>query len=313
MNPNRFCMRILPVLPVSLVLFSCMPALQAARDQGGDQGRRADILLSAVARGSIESVNGLAVAHDFRKIYATHWTLDGGERRAGLVSYDQSNGYQSATEVFQNQDFQDYQPTLSPDGDYLFFTSTRPIDGTQQAVRQNCWYSERLDDGSWGRPKLVAGIESDSWDGHATLTRKGWLYFASERSGGFGSVDIYRARWHDGSVSNIENVSTLNSELSDQDFYLDAGERFIIMTRYDSASKDLDLFYSTRVDGEWAIPEPLTHVNTEKWELSPFFEQQSGKFLFKRAGSPGFQIARDEQLPGELRDVFPTRIGGRGR
>lgn len=302
--------RLLIVL-LPLFMAACTATPEATTRPGANLGLRSATLIAAAGRGSIESINGLAVEHDFTRAYTTHWSSSGDDRLARLAAYSLADGYQSASTLFAADDYQDYQPTLSPDGKLLFFTSTRPVDGTDNAARQNCWFARRLHDGSWSGPKPITTLVSPAWDGHAMLTRTGWLYFASERSGGSGAVDIYRARWQGGRASGIENVPALNSEHSDQDFYLDPDERYIVLTRYNAEQHDLDLFYSVRVDGEWTRPVPFKSLNTAAWELSPFIEQQSGSLFFKRADTAGFLVVERRALPQALqvamRPAAPTR------
>ena len=87
-------------------------------------------------------------------------------------------------------------PFISKDGLTLYFNSTRPegFGGLDIYVSKR----ERVDD-PWGEPKnLGPTINSSSNDQTAALSPDGHrLYFASDRPGGFGRLDLYVSRRHD--------------------------------------------------------------------------------------------------------------------
>ncbi len=264
---------------------------------------RAQHLVRAIAQGNITTVNGLAIASDFSMILATHWSGQDTSRKARLVSYR----YDGATwslegPVFADSEFQDYQPVFSPDEQQLIFTSDRPIDGTKSRARQNVWVAARQPDGRWGDAHVISDLQSEAWDGHGAFTRDGALYFASGREGGLGMIDIYRAEFHADGV-RVDNQTVLNSSLSESDFYIDPDGAFIILTRYDEATKDLDLFVSVKTDGAWSQPAPVVATNTADWELSPVVTPDRSRlvYLSGRAGRltsiPLSEVFRGRDVP----------------
>ena len=84
----------------------------------------------------------------------------------------------------------DYQPALSKDGLELFFASNRP--GGIGNV--DLWGSTREDTGDhWSAPfNLGKVVNSIVQDFHPTLSfDRTTLFFASDRTGGVGSVDLW--------------------------------------------------------------------------------------------------------------------------
>ncbi|MGH9236560.1 MAG: hypothetical protein ACRD3G_00855 [Vicinamibacterales bacterium] len=98
-----------------------------------------------------------------------------------------------------NSVFAEGGPAISKDGLSLYFHSDRP--GGEGST--DFWVSQRASEGApWGAPIHLGGvINTPSIEAVAALSRdEHWLFFASDRPGGFGSNDIwasYRQHTHD--------------------------------------------------------------------------------------------------------------------
>lgn len=98
-----------------------------------------------------------------------------------------------------NTGYNDQHPAISKDGLSLYFTSNRP--GGQGA--DDLWVSQRASvDDPWGPPQnLGPTINTSGVDFSPAFSRDGhWLFFHSDRPGGFGGLDIwasYREDVHD--------------------------------------------------------------------------------------------------------------------
>lgn len=101
---------------------------------------------------------------------------------------------------------------ISPDGQKLFVYRDNGDD-------HGDIYISYLNDTTWSVPvKLIGEVNSYSWEGSCSLTSDGkTLYFSSERSGGYGGRDIYRAKlmkdstW--GAITNLGD--SINTSLDD--------------------------------------------------------------------------------------------------
>jgi len=94
-----------------------------------------------------------------------------------------------------NSPFQDFGPAISKDGLSLYFTSDRPGGFGNQDI----WVSQRrTKDEAWGPPmNLGAVINTESSENVPALSRDGhWLFFNSNRPGGFGLQDMW-ASWRE--------------------------------------------------------------------------------------------------------------------
>lgn len=101
---------------------------------------------------------------------------------------------------------------LSVDGQTLF---TYKDDGDDHGDI----YMSVLNDTVWSVPQKIKGdVNSFAWEGSCSMTADGrYLYFSSERGGGYGGRDIYRATFKaDSTWGNVINLGdSINTELDD--------------------------------------------------------------------------------------------------
>jgi hypothetical protein len=111
-----------------------------------------------------------------------------------------------------NTNSHDGAVALSADGQYLFVNRDNGSD------RGDIYMSNSLN-GEWTLPqKLNGDVNSYSWEGSCSLTADGkHLYFSSERSGGYGGKDIYKATlMPDKSWGNVVNLGdSINTAFDD--------------------------------------------------------------------------------------------------
>ncbi len=132
-----------------------------------------------------------------------------------------------------NSPWNEYGPALDPSGDHLYFSSNRPRPG-EPATFADSWsatvrehrtrhdydlYSADLSDPA-AEAKPLASLNTAADEGAPAISPSGdFLYFASDRSGGLGGFDIYRARiMRAGQLGAIENLGPgVNSPANDLD------------------------------------------------------------------------------------------------
>ncbi len=92
---------------------------------------------------------------------------------------------------FNSDEFQTGHPALSADNKVLYFSSDRPgsIGGT------DIWGVDINEDGSYGEPFHLKGdVNSSAKEMFPYVSKDNTLFYASNRSGGQGGLDIYKAK-----------------------------------------------------------------------------------------------------------------------
>ena len=80
-------------------------------------------------------------------------------------------------------------------------------------------YISELKNGEWGEPQPMSGINTSHWESSASFTDdEKYVYFTSDKPGGFGGSDIYRATLMDnGKYGDIENLGNIINTPFDED------------------------------------------------------------------------------------------------
>lgn len=111
-----------------------------------------------------------------------------------------------------NTNFHEGPSTFFDNGNKLFFTRNnfhknklgRSKDGINKL---NIYYSESVNGKDWTEPQSFIHNSDEYSTAHPSITSDGTeLYFASDRPGGYGGVDIYRVKWRNGRWGNAENL-----------------------------------------------------------------------------------------------------------
>ena len=134
-------------------------------------------------------------------------------------------------------------PFVSSDGTYLFFASDMP--GT--LGKYDIFMSENSN-GDWSKPvNLGSNVNSADAEIHPFLHTSGRLYFASDRSGGPGGLDIYYSVMTDGTWSKPVVLSEpINSEADDFAFYaVPSGQEGYFSSNRRKFSDDIFRFATT--------------------------------------------------------------------
>ena len=201
-----------------------------------------------------------------------------------------SNGKWAIPEVasFSGR-YSDADPFITPDGSRLYFISNRPVAGKAKPDL-DIWMVEKTAKG-WGEPSNPgAPINSPGSEWYPTLAANGTIYFGSDREGGKGRTDLYRARLVNGKYEAAENLGeTINTAFNEFEPLIAPDESFLIFMaggRPDGRG-GFDLYISYNRNNEWTKPENLgDKINSTGNEYSPTISPDRKYFFW--ASTRGF-------------------------
>lgn len=190
--------------------------------------------------------------------------------------------------------------SISYDGKVLFIY----LSGNKQS--EDIFYSSRIDQNTWSKPKEVIGINTEYWEGHAFLAPDGrTLFFSSDRPGGYGGRDIYKATMQaDSSFSDIINLGPkINTQFNEDGPFIDSkGSALYFSSEAHGSIGGYDMFYikydSARLNWEEAINlgYPINTTDDDRF----YYITPDGEYGF-------FSSAR---ASGEnLHDIYKIRPG----
>ena len=173
--------------------------------------------------------------------------------------------------------------TLTPDGNTMYFLGANPENETYSAM-SDIYRSQKLN-GKWQLAEKVGyPISTDEYnESYPIIVADGSLYFISDRPGGFGKEDIYRAQYlGDGKFDTPQSISqVVNTPLGSGDTYVAPDESYLI-----SNKRSLDkpgLYVSFKKDGNW---QPLIYleepINSEWTDFCPYMSPNGKYFFFSR-------------------------------
>jgi outer membrane protein OmpA-like peptidoglycan-associated protein/Tol biopolymer transport system component len=162
------------------------------------------------------------------------------------------------------------QPFFSSDGSILFFTRCT---GGGRSSDCNIYFTF-LDGDRWAPPvKLGAPVNTREWESQPSISFDGkTLYFASNRDGGFGEIDLFESTYANGKWSEPKNLGPkINTPGRDQNPCIAKDNNTLYFNSDGHPSiGGVDLYVSRRQpDGEWGEPVNLGYpINTSGNELT---------------------------------------------
>lgn len=123
--------------------------------------------------------------------------------------------------------------------------------------------SKKGDAFQWSTPKSMEGINSEYLENSASLSADNkTLFFTSDRPGGYGGTDIYRAELGKGNRwGNIQNLGPLvNTEMDEDGVFITTSGKYLYFSSNGHAGMgDMDLYRTTldTLTGTWSEPVNL--------------------------------------------------------
>ncbi len=199
---------------------------------------------------------------------------------------------------------------ISADGKLLFYTACGRSDGLgscdiYMSVRKN---------GNWSQPvNLGAPVNSGAWETQPSISADGhYLYFTSNRKGGKGKMDIWRAEKIGitpggfpvyGKVFNMEGINTPGDDLSP--FIHADGKTLYFASDYWPGMGGKDLFLSKIENDKTSVPVNLGYpINTLGDEFGMIVDTE-GKNAFFTSDNKGERDIFSFYLP---QHVLPEKV-----
>lgn len=187
-------------------------------------------------------------------------------------------------------------PSLSPDGQFLFFLARKPSLDAPVQQREFIWVAQREGDG-WGAPTpLPQSINALEMHWTMSTSLAGDLYFAS---GPELIDDIYISRVVDGEFTPPEKLDAPVNTPEFQEFapHIAPDGSFLLFTRRDAAHNSQHLFITyAQPDGKWSEP---AQVKNAYYCIAPVLSPD-GKYVFFLSDPDHFSW-RDTSFIEELR------------
>jgi Tol biopolymer transport system component len=288
------------------------------------------------AEGVISTPNdeaGGVFSPDGRDFYFAMFNATTTFPRIGLMCVSHwQNGKWTAPEVlpFSGKSL-DFPPRLSPDGQTMYFSSSRVPPGMKAHVLR-IWKVKKTKEG-WGVPEpLPAPINApeDHWNWGASVTKDGTLYFTSDREQA-GRPKIYRSRLVNGAYQDPEKVADpINSKYSDYDPFISADETvlFFVSAGDDAAERHHrdgtlftggypyargDIYISRNVGGKWSAAQHVERgVNTVADEDYPALTPDGKQLVFSSERSPFTVPVAHKLTMDELEKNLHGTLNGHG-
>lgn len=164
---------------------------------------------------------------------------------------------------------QDLEPSFSPDGTRLYFSSNR---GSSSF---DIYYVNRLDDGTWSDPISVGSpINTSANEFYPSVSENGSLYFTANYSNGQGGEDIWYAELEDGAYKTPVSLANFCGATDEFNAYVAPDESFIYFSSFGrpDGQGGGDLYIARKdASGEWSPASNLgTRVNSILLDYSPF-------------------------------------------
>ena len=204
-----------------------------------------------------------------------------------------------------NTEFLEQGSATSKDGLSLFFQSDRPggLGGLDLYVSQRRCSDDANPDCAWGPAQnLGATLNTSSGENAPKLSPdEHWLYFASNRPGGFGGIDLWVSHRHDrrddfGWETPVNLGSAINTAAVDNqpDVFNDpatgAQVLYFVSNRAGGMGGN-DIYASIRAaDGTFGTPTPVNELNSSADDLQPAVRHDGLELFMASARSGGFGI-----------------------
>jgi outer membrane protein OmpA-like peptidoglycan-associated protein/Tol biopolymer transport system component len=203
-----------------------------------------------------------------------------------------------------NTNRSEWDPTLSPDGKYLYFSADHRSGGYGKS---DIWYCE-MEDGKWSKPKnLGPSINKNRDETIDNISLDGTILMLSgDFEGSYGKFDIYFAEKDSLGFTNLIHLgSPINTQYHEESACLSPDSKHLLFTSdrpggvgpyvpintvyYNGSTMgNMDIYISFLTDSGWSEPINLgPTINTPYAERAVFLHPDGKTIYFSSNGHPG--------------------------
>jgi len=229
-----------------------------------------------------------------------------------FISKKVGDAWQPATNLGAsvNSRFNESNIAMSPSGNTLFIYK----DGVGSG---DIFSSTRQPNGTWTKPVALPGVVNSSfYESSITITAdESTIYFASERPGGIGGLDIYSCKKDKkGAWTIVKNLGpAINTEYDEDAPYIDPdGKTLYFSSRGRKGMGGFDMFKSTLINfekREWTEPENLGYpINTPNDDVFIVGTGKPNRFYYSSVRDDGFGYADIYLITDEKKEPEVAKV-----
>ncbi len=216
-----------------------------------------------------------------------------------------------------NTQFNEGSPSISADGNTIIFSRCHAPEGLGDC---DLYVSKRIDGKYWSQPEnLGTNVNSTTWDSHPSFSlTEDTLFFASDRSGGFGGIDIYySAKDNLGNWGAAQNIGPIvNTRKNEVSPFVHHAYNVLYFSSDGQIVNygDYDIYKAYWRDSAWTEPKnigPL--VNGGGREFYFAIDSKSNKIYYAKS-EPGNETNLDLHsfpMPMEAQPMAIVRFSGK--
>lgn len=198
-----------------------------------------------------------------------------------LVIKKNNENWTEPKKAFFNSEYNEHGMSFSPDGNSIYFSSTRPTNIKGTSETWHIWKSDKVN-GEWKEPVFV-DIPNlrDKLVSHPSITNSGTLYFHTSNLD-YSEMDIYHSKKVNGKFEKAEKTTiSMNTKIGKCTPYVSPKEDYLIFA---TIGNELNLMISYN-DGKggWINTKKLNNKINNKGQGNPYVTPNN-KFLFFTTG-----------------------------
>lgn len=212
-------------------------------------------------------------------------TSDTVPRLAIYSSSQKTNGKWSEPRLWTfSGKYKDYEPTISPDGQLLFFNSNRPLSGSRIESKNNIWFSS-LENGTWQEPKSLQHINTNEFEeSYPSMASNSKLIYSKEVVvSGKSQYHLFETYFDGVHTKNGKRIVFPNFQFEASDPHISADGDYLVFTGFHSSNwnNTCNLYISFFEDGKWSEPKAIVELNSKGPDFAAFVSFDD-RYIFYR-------------------------------